>query len=329
MEVFVKSFTTYRTIKKATTISFSLVVDSMDADTSTVTVAGHQIGREDIGNWLVADGAVYYISAVKPDSDRTILTLRSPLDAFSRPLRLGSQPEGQSIGGFIAAQMVQHWVSCDDPVFAVPYLEVSSSDTSKYIQPDLDQAGCYLLPTYCRLIRRSYRVIVQFSDARGKLLCKISRTPTVHRKISFADGCSKLAVVDYSNSGLSKLTVICTLGDGDTQESTWYLSDVGEISQTVPDRRAHGGWGVIGVNGEANVEPKVVETFAKNNTSHKLEFWSKLNLNVQDVCTFQVYDESLSSHISYKRKSEGDNRFYYKSGELATTATEKMRGAMI
>jgi hypothetical protein len=40
-----------------------------------------------------------------------------------------------------------------------------------------------------------------------------------------------------------------------------------------------------------------------------------------------VYGELLQSYISYKRKTSEDKRYYYKSGELATTATEKLRGA--
>ena len=74
------------------------------------------------------------------------------------------------------------------------------------------------------------------------------------------------------------------------------------------------------------MEAKVIQTFAKNKANHKLEFRSTLDLNVQDNCTFMVYGEPLQSYISYKRKSSEDKRFYYKSGELATTATEKLRG---
>jgi hypothetical protein len=85
---------------------------------------------------------------------------------------------------------------------------------------------------------------------------------------------------------------------------------------------------VLQVSGGANVEAKVIEAFAKKKANHKLEFRSTLDLAVQDDCTFLVYGELLQSYISYKRKSSSDDRFYYKSGELATTATEKLRGVM-
>ena len=67
MEVFVKSFATYRTIKNATSISSALVLDSLEKETSTVTVKGTSINRADTGNWLIADGGIYMISNVKPE----------------------------------------------------------------------------------------------------------------------------------------------------------------------------------------------------------------------------------------------------------------------
>ena len=112
------------------------------------------------------------------------------------------------------------------------------------------------------------------------------------------------------------------------QRSTWYLSEDGEASQTIPARRAAGEWKTIAVKKPEEIEKKVLETFAKNKANHKLEFWSTRDLAVHDDCTFLVYGEQLQSYISYKRKSSEDKRFYYKSGELATTATEKLRGVV-
>ena len=62
MGAYVKSFSTYRTIKKATVISSALTLDSLEADASTITVVGTDIGRSNTGDWLVVDGSVYRIS---------------------------------------------------------------------------------------------------------------------------------------------------------------------------------------------------------------------------------------------------------------------------
>lgn len=338
MEAFVKSFATYRTIKKATVITSALTLDSLEADTTTVTVVGTDIGRSHTGDWLLIDGQVYRISNVKPQGDRTLLTLVFPLDAFARPLELEAQPQGQTVGGFIRDNMQTHWVECDDPVYTMPYLTVSNLDATLFAEPELDGSGCFVLKDYCRLMRKTYRIAVKFVDIGSSLACVISKMPVVYRQVDFSDGRSQLQSVDYSSSGTAKLTVLCDVDTGEKDEngeailerqrSVWYLSEDGAASQTIPARRASGEWKTISVKKPEEIEKKVLETFAKNKANHKLEFWSTRDLAVQDDCTFMVYGELLQSYISYKRKSSEDKRYYYKSGELATTATEKLRGVV-
>lgn len=335
MDAFVKSFATYRTIKRASVVTSALTLDSLDKETSTVTVKGTDIGRSDTGNWLLIDGSIFRIALVKPQKDRTTLTLSSPLDAFSRPLELSQQPTGATIGAFVANILQENWINGADPAYAIGYLTISDLDTNPFVSPELDSSGCFSLADYCRLMRKSYRTTVRFSDAGSGLLCSILTVPTRARQVSFEDGRSQLQSVDYSAAGTAKLTVLCDVETGEKDEdgnkilvrerTDWYLSASGEITQTVPDRRAEGEWSTVYVKGREKVEAKVVETFAKNSSNHKLEFWSSLDLAVQDDCTFQVYGEMLQSYISYKRKSSEDKRFYYKSGLLATTATEKLR----
>lgn len=336
MKAFVKRFSTYKTVKMASVISNSLVVDSLDASNSTVTVAGTDIGYGNTGDWLVIDGLVFLISAVKPQADRAALTLASPLDAFNRSLELEEPAAGQTIGGFVAEQISTHWINGEDLAYAIPYLTVSNSDTTAYVAPELDNSGCFKISDYCRLMRKSYRVTVRFTDAGSTLACVISRQPTEARQVSFEDGRSQLENVDYAVSGTAKITALCDVNTGEKDSngdailerhrSTWYLAEDGTVSQSEPSRRASGSWATITVKKLEEVETKVIETFAKNKSNHKLEFWSTLDLSVQDDCTFFVYGEQLQSYISYKRKNSGDNRYYYKSGELATTATEKLRG---
>lgn len=338
MEAFVKSFATYRTIKKATVITSALTLDSLEADTTTVTVVGTDIGRSNTGDWLLIDGLVYRISNVKPQGDRTLLTLAFPLDLFNRSLELQAQPWNQTVGGFIRDTMQSNWVECEDPAYAMPYLVVSNLDTTAFAAPELDSSGCFVLADYCRLMRKSYRITVKFVDIGSSLTCVISKAPAASRKVDFTDGRSQLQSVDYSSSGTAKLTVLCDVDTGEKdangeailerQRFVWYLAEDGTASQTIPGRRASGEWKTINVKKLEEVENKVIETFAKNKANHKLEFWSTRDLAVQDDCTFVVYGEVLQSYISYKRKSSEDKRFYYKSGELATTATEKLRGAV-
>lgn len=336
MEAFVKSFSTYRTIKKATVIASALVLDSLDADTSTVTVKGTDVNRADTGNWIIVDGMVLYISVVKPQKDRTMLTLLSPLDAFNRPLELLSVSAGQTVGGFAAELLQEHWVNCNDDAYVMRYLTVINTDTTPFVAPNLDNTGCFKLNDYLRLMRKGYRVRAQFQDVGSGILCTISKSPVREKRVPFDDGRSQIQSVDYSSSGTAKLTVICDVDTGeknsegeailDRQRYTWYLAEDGSVSQMIPARRASGIWSTINIKKLEEMEQKVIETFAKNKSNHKLEFWSTLDLQVQDDCSFMVYGELLLSYISYKRKSSEDKRWYYKSGELAVTAAEKLRG---
>lgn len=321
MEVYVKDFATWRTIKKATCLNSDLVLDSLDKDNSTLTIAGTGINRSDAGNWLIVEAAVYLIHQVKPQEGRTVLTLLSPLDAFARPIPFAEQIAGQTIGGFISDMLRIHWVDCNDPAYAVPYLAVSDSDTVPFVSPDLNNVGLFDLASYCRLMRKTYRVKVSFKLSGNELTCTIEDTPAASRQISFSDGRSQLKSVDYAAAGVAKITAI-----QDGVETVWFLSEAGEISQEIPARRAAGSWETISVSSGAIVADKVAETFAKGRSGHKVEFWSSLDLSVQDSCRFLINGEYLTSYISCKRKNRTDTRWYYKAGELATTASEKLRG---
>jgi hypothetical protein len=252
-------------------------------------------------------------------------------------VELETQPNDQTVGAYIADRLQALWALCDDPVYAVPYLKVSNQGTVPFVAPEVDNSGCFALPDYCRLMRKTYRVRVRFSDAGDRLACKIETGPAASKQVSFEDGRSQLESVAYSYTGLAKITALQDVDTGEKdpdgnailrrERTTWYLSEDGEITQLLPARRAAGEWGTIHVQGNADVAAKVAEAFAKNKSNHKLEFWSSRDLEAHTDCTFWVRGKLLHSYISYKRKSSTDYRFYYKSGELATTATEKLKGA--
>lgn len=338
MDAFVKSFGAYRTIKKAAVLTSAPVLDSLESENGSVTVLGTDIGRSDAGNWMVLDGMVYLIQAVAPQSGQTTITLLSPLDAFARSLEFSAVSDCSTVGDFVTHILTQHWIREQDPVYAMPYLQVSNLDTTPYTPPTADSTGVWNLPDYVRLMRKCYQTTVLFSDGGDTLQCTIRRKAPVSHQVSFEDGRSQLQSVDYAASGLAKLTVLHDIDTGnkdengntmkDRQRSTWYLSDTGEVSQEEPARRASGSWGILSLQGDVDVQAKVVEEFAKSRANHKLVFWSTLDLEIQDSCTFVISGELLTSYIAHKSKTSTDSRFYYKSGELATTVTEKLKGVL-
>ena len=178
MDAFVKSFATYRTIKRASVVTSALTLDSLDRETSTVTVKGTDIGRSDTGNWLLIDGGIYRIALVKPQKDRTTLTLSSPLDAFSRPLELSQQPAGTTIGAFVANSLQENWISGADPAYAIGYLTVSDLDTNLktimgFIQQNAPDARVAFLKQYNPF--KNVPGFVDFGEFAGRMLDSINR----------------------------------------------------------------------------------------------------------------------------------------------------------
>ena len=235
MQVYLKTFAAWRTARQATAIASNLVIDSLDAENSSVTVDGTEIGNGNTGDWIIVDGMVYQLSAVKPQTDRTVLTLTNLIDSFSRPLELPETiPEGQTIGGFIKDVLTSNWILSDDPLFAIPYLTVVSDDATPFELPELDKSGLYVLSDYIRLMRRTHRITVTSAPTESGILCRIRTEPEVYRQITFNDGRSQIHNVSYSRSGQSKLTVLHDVDTGEKDDtgdkitvrerSTWYLA---------------------------------------------------------------------------------------------------------
>lgn len=337
MHVYHKAFATWRTVGQATALSSNLVIDSMEAENSSVTVDGTGIGNGNTGDWIIVNGMVYQLSAVKPQTDRTVLTLTNLVDIFTRPLELPETiTEGQTIGGFIRDVIAVEWIHAADMLFAIPYMTVINYDATPLELPELDNSGLFVLSDYIRLVRRTHRVEVSFAPGESGILCTIRTAPEVYRQITFNDGRSQIHNVSYSRTGQSKLTVLHDVDTGEKDDngnkitvrerSVWYLSEDGSVSDSPPPRRAHGSWGTLVVSGNSDVRTKATEAFAKNKSTHKVEFYSEQNFSVGDDCLFYVYGDNLRSQISYKALQNDDNRWFYRSGELAVTATEKLKG---
>lgn len=326
MEAFVKRFSDWRTSRQSTVLQGDLVLDSLEAEASSVTLRGLAVERGNAGDWLILSGQVYSIAAVTPAAEQTSLSLQSPLDVFSRPIK---PPAGTwySIGAFIQACLEEHWIRQSDPVYALPYLTVTNLDTVPYAAPELDSSGCFNLAAYARLMRQSYRTAITFAPTADGLSCTIRTAPAAARQISFSDGRSQLDRVDYAAAGMAKLTVYQTSGDTVT-ESTWYLAEDGTVSQEIPARRAPGRWDQLTVSADDDVQARVTETFAASMTDHRLEFHSSIDLAVGDRVTFNIYGTMLTSEIALKRLSSKDRRIHYKAGLLRTTAAEKLKGVL-
>lgn len=345
--LFIKRFSDFQTVAALDVLSSSLCLDSAEQEGSTVTVVGNSVSRSLAGAWAVIGGEIYTISTVTPQDGRTLLALSAPGDAFSRLLPY-TAPASGSGGAFAAAQLTENFINQPDEQFALPYMAVSNLDTTEFVPPEEDGNGLFALSDYFRLLRRMRGIKPVFTFADDTLTLTLTPVFKTGRVIPFNDGHSQLASVAYSDSGLSKITTRHSVAriestdpetgkvtyvkddDGktvyDIETADFYLTESGEVVTSPPARRVSGAWLTLPVSAKDDPAVKAAERFAKSASSHKIEFWSDRKFNVFDPCTFSVYGEIMKSYISYAGARSTDGRFYYRSGELLLTATEKLKG---
>lgn len=331
--LFIKRFSDFQTVGALNVLSSSLCIDSAEQEGSTVTVVGNDVPRSLAGSWAIIDDMIYTISTVTPQDGRTLLALAAPGDAFSRLLPY-TAPTSGSGGAFAAAELTTNYINQPDTQYALPYMSVSNLDTTAFLPPETDSNGLYALSDYLRLLRRMRGIKPVFSVSGDTLALVLTPVAKTARNVPFNDGHSQLASVAFSDSGLAKITtrhsVASKSTDGDTvydiETADFYLTETGDVVTTPPARRVHGAWLTLPVAAKDDPAVKAAERFAKASSSHKIEFWSDQELAVFDPCTFKIYGEDMESYISYAGRRSTDNRWYYRSGELLLTATEKLKG---
>ena len=347
MELFIKRFSDFKTVSQHSVLSYSLCVDSAEAESSTVTVAGNNIPRALAGSWAIMDSAIYTIATVTPEDGQTQLTLAAPGEAFSRLIPYTSPTSGSG-GAFAAAQLAANFINQADAQYAVPYLTVSNLDTSAFLPPEVDSNGLFALSDYLRLLRRMRGIKPVFTFTRTALTLTLTPAVKTSRVVLFDDGHNQLASASYSDSGLAKITTRHSVARVESVDETtgkityvkddqgntvydivtedFYLTETGDVVTTPPARRVHGAWVTLPVAARDDPATKAAERFAKAASSHKIEFWSDREFAVFDPCTFKIYGEIMESYISYAGRRFGDDRWLYRSGELLLTATEKLKG---
>lgn len=345
--LFIKRFSDFVTVAALTPLSSSLCIDSAEQEGSTVTVVGNGVQRSLAGSWAVINGMIYTITTVTPQDGRTLLALAAPGEAFSRLLPY-TAPSSGSGGAFAAAELTANYIAQPDMQYALPYMNVSNLDTSAFLPPETDGNGLYAISDYLRLLRRMRGIKPVFTFEEDTLTLTLTPVSKTAQAVPFNDGHSQLASVAYSDSGLAKITTrhsvariestdpvtgkITYVKDDegkivyDIVTADFYLTESGAVVTSPPARRVSGAWLTLPVSAKDDPAAKAAERFAKAASSHKIEFWSDREFAVFDPCTFAVYGEILTSYISYVGTRSTDGRFYYRSGELLLTATEKLKG---
>lgn len=316
MVCFILDRKTFTPLTQWDILEYNTMIDSVYDNTGSITVLGNvDYGNE--GNFLTFNGNIWVISAVSPTDEQTRLTLLSVISAFDRDLIYTA---GQNAAQRIVGAFTSEYKNLSDPEYAMPFLNITDTHTSaSTMQPDVED-GLWSLKSFIRKVRRLTTLHVDFSLGAGALNVSIYDAQTPLHTVVFGDGHHLLQSSTYSKDSVAKITAI----QGSTY-SNWYLAEDGTISTTIPANRAKGEWKTIIVGDDDDVAEEVAGEFAENSTSHKIEFWSDKRYNLNDNIRLLVNGSVVTSYIAYVGIRSTDDRYYYKSGELATTLVEKIQ----
>jgi len=321
MVAFIKRRKDFRTYASAEVVSWNVPLASIENDVGTIVLYGTTITRGSEGDFLIMNGHIWVLEQVTPDQQQTTVTVGDVAGAFDRLLPFVEA--AQSIGAFLAQQFTDHYKEVSDAAYRMPYLQITNLDNTEYMGPTVTD-GLFNLRTYIRKVNRLRDVQVRFSVDRDYLNILIEPRQRPSHNVIFEDGTSQLISRSYSRSSVAKVTAYQN-GVG----HTYYLTDEGDVTDTEPLRRAEGKWEVLALDEYADLEERVQDLFSQNSNSHKIEWRSTKEYSLYDTVVLRLDGGLMSSYVSYIGISSDDNRFYYKSGELATTLTERLKGANI
>ncbi len=321
MVAFIKSRKNFKTVLSAEVVSWDVPYSSIENDVGTLVLYGTAVTHGCEGDFLVMDGHIWVVEQVTPDQNQATVSVVDVTSAFDRLLPFAGG--GETIGVFLAEQLFTHYKEVADTAYAMPYLKITNLDNTEYLGPTVTD-GLYNLQTYIRKVNRLRDVQVLFSIDKDTLIIRIEPRQRPSHKVAFGDGTSQLISQSYSRSSIAKVTAYQN-GVG----HDFYLSENGDISQTEPLRRAEGSWEVLALEETESLDERVQDIFSQNSNSHKIEWRSTKEYALYDTVILRLDGKLLSSYVSYIGVSSSDNRFYYKSGELATTLTERLKGAKL
>lgn len=325
MIVYVKSKKDFTATYKAFAQAWDVPIMASTHERGTIIIP--QGARKDFtGDYVYFDNHLYLVDESSPKDGTVELTVSDMANMFSRQIQYPDDPVETSYGDFIMDIIERYFIVCEDPEYSIPYIEVSSMDTTPFEVPKLPDTKLFTLSSVIAEARKKGVLFNFYLIGKKKLGIDISSPITRPHNIVFDDGHSTLDTETFSRVKTAKITVMkATDNSGEYVNTTYYLSTSGDISTNVPQQRAKGEWIYLQIGKDDDPQQKASEEFKKNISSHKIEFYSDKTYYLWDTVNFVIDGELLQSAVISAYFSSSTNRYLYKCGDLATTLTEKVQ----
>ena len=334
MRAYIKRRGDFKTVMMGSAESWKIPIASAEGDTGQI-VLGEYVSAEHTGNWLYIMGRIYLISQATPSNNQFTATIADPATAFDRKAVWPDAPAG-TYGAFIKAALETDYLNCADAAYAVPYLQISNTDTTPLATPELDDTKLYKLSDIISSARRA-GVQINFSIDGEKLAVDISAATGATHNVFFNDGRAQMETETYSADNVAKVTVLQAQAKAEDADKdapteyiayTYYLAADGSVSASVPSARAEGRWEYITCKADETPEDKAKELFAKNVNSYKIEFYSSRLYQLYDTVRLRLHGGAFITQITGITYNSGDDRYLYRCGELATTIQQKVKKSL-
>lgn len=319
MIAYVRSMKSWSAIAWAEPFEWSIPIWSNDNAKGSLKFAPDApITKEHNGEWLAVDGNLFVIKDVKPSETEITVSVQDAINAF---YRTHVMPSGYTTtGAFIKAILDINYKAQADAEYAMPYINVTNTDTTPLIQPTIKDDILFVMSDYMReVIKRGIKI--EFSYNVLDVNITISTHGTSRKAIPMDDGHSQLVKKEFSSDITSKVTVIYN-----GTNNYWYLQADGSADwHSAPSPRIPGKWATIIVDEEWKAQGEVEKIFAKNTASLQVEFYSDKAFELNEPVIILDGKNQYESKISYIEINSDDNRYHYKAGDMSTTLIEKLR----
>lgn len=319
MVAYIRKMKDWSVIKWAEPFEWSVPIWSNDNAKGTFKFAPDApIDKAHIGEWLQFGENLWVIKDIKPSETEITVSVQDAINAFYRTHVF---PSGYTVTGtFIAAILNTNYKAQADAEYAMPYLNVTNTDTTPLIQPTIKDDILFVMSDYMReVIKRGIKIT--FTPNFFGINIAISTHGTARKAIPMDDGHSQLVKKEFSSDITSKVTVIYN-----GTNNYWYLRADGSADwHSAPNPRIPGKWATIIVDEEWKAQGEVEKIFAKNTASLQVEFYSDKAFELNEPVIILDGKNQYESKISFIEINSDDNRYHYKAGDMATTLLEKLR----
>lgn len=326
----IRSMINYEALCAAEVISYDLPIATSADDSGSIVLRGTAAAGNE-GHWLLFKNYIWLIEKATIADGTTELTLRPPVNAFSRSIALPNN-SFTTAENFISSCINKEFKNNSDDYFKMPYLELNVSTGTPYTVPTLDNNLMFNLADYIRLRDavffdesgdvEKFGAACIFIPSGDTLTVGIQPISSEQHTAFFDNNRFWLEEQAHDYDRVSKVTV---LGE-DSSQDFYLLKDGTIVTLSTAANRTLGKWVYVAAEDDATAGDTARRVFANNSASHRIEFYSTEEFDVHDTVRMHLrgYEEYDSYEITCVRISSADSRYHYTCGTLPLTLTEKV-----